>query len=619
MALLTVHNLGITFGGAHLLNEIDLVVERGERVCLIGRNGCGKSTVLRLIAGEMEADSGTIGLESGAKTAYLEQEQLDRPAETAIELMEDRVAGMQYLTRLGIAADARTETLSGGELRRVFLARMLSMEADLLLADEPTNHLDLDTVLWLEDHLLRSPVRRAQAIVFVTHDRAFARRLATRVVEIDRGNLLSFAGGYDAFLERRDAFLEAEAAGRQVFDKKLSEEEAWLRRGVKARRTRNEGRVKALLEMRRRYNERRDREGTAGMGIAEAQRSGDLVIDAEDVGFSWPGQAGLLISNCTTRILRGDRVGVVGPNGSGKTTLLRLLSGELSPVSGRVRTGAALKTVYFDQLRRQLHPDDTLFQAIGEGYDTIEVNGKQRHVLAYLRDFLFHEDDIRKPVRSFSGGERNRLLLAKLFARQSNLLVLDEPTNDLDGQTLELLEELLLRYTGTLLLVSHDREFLDNVVTDCLVLSGDGSVVEHSGGYSDWREKYGALRLPNASGGSAAATTPATPAATTATTATTTPAARVQDRPDRLSYRETRDLERLPDTIARLEAEQDDIHRLLADPELYRRAADGEATVSESGVRTPAELTSRLTQLAQEIDASYQRWEHLEARRDSDQ
>jgi ATP-binding cassette subfamily F protein uup len=489
-------------------------------------------------------------------------------------------------------------TASGGVIRRVLLARALAAGADALLLDEPTNHLDIDTVLWLEDHLLRLSQVEKRAIVLVTHDRALARRFTTRVAELDRGALYSFDCGYDEFVRRREEQLEQEEAQRREFDKKLAAEEAWLRKGVKARQTRNEGRVRRLQQMREQHRNRRERAGTARMAIEQAQRSGDIVIETEDLAFSYGDTP--IVSGLTTTIERQDRVGVVGPNGSGKTTLVRLLLGELTPQAGRVRHGSGLEVVYFDQMRAGIDPDGSVYENVGEGYDTVRYGGRERHVAGYLKEFLFSEPEMKKPARNCSGGETNRLLLAKLFARPSNLLVLDEPTNDLDAETLELLEDLLLDYEGTIILVSHDREFLDNVATECFVLRGDGTVAEYSGGYSEWREreqkrrqKQDGSRGRSGRDGGAKRKGGRRREGRGGT----------DGRSRKLGFKERKELAELPDRIAALEEEQAEIHEKLADPSLYREG-DG---------ASPRELTERLQEVEQEITAAYERWEELDA------
>jgi ABC transport system ATP-binding/permease protein len=596
VALITASALTLRYSGVPLLDGVNLTLEAGDRLCLLGRNGSGKSTILRILAGELPADGGTTGTAAGTVVAYLPQEPLSAPAGAALtvaaggetdEASPVVLRASRYLTQLGVALDAPVATMSGGERRRVALAAALAVEWDVLLLDEPTNHLDIQSIEWLERHLLTETRSGRKGLIFVSHDRAFARAVASRVVAVDRGGLYSFAGDYNRFVERQAEFLENEARQEREFDRKLAVEEAWLRRGVKARRTRDEGRVRDLMAMRERYRERRERSGVARMSIATAERSGDLVIETTDLSFAWGERP--IVRSLETLILRGDRVGIVGPNGSGKTTLLRLLLGDLEPTDGSIRRGAGLEIAYFDQLRTSIDPATTLYDAFGEGYDTIEVQGRRRAVLAYMQDFLFDPDDRNRPVGTLSGGERNRIVLAKLFARPSNVLVMDEPTNDLDQETLELLEELIMDYPGTILLVTHDREFLDNVVTDCLVLTGEGRVEEHAGGYRDWHRRIG----------TAGAAAPAAGSRTSPDAAPAEQTRRTRER--RLSFREKQELEELPDRIEALETERDEIGETLADPALYQR---------DDGSRTTA-LTTRLEEIAGELETAYGRWEEL--------
>jgi ABC transport system ATP-binding/permease protein len=625
VALLTLNNISVAFGGPLLLDGVTLQLEAGDRLCLLGRNGSGKSTLLKLLSGEIVPDGGEILRQQGVRVALVSQEIPPGLAGTvfdvvaggmgrATELLEEyhrlghrlaiegsdellkRLAILQrqledeggwhlhqeaerVLSRLALDPDAEFATLSGGTKRRALLARALLPGPDVLLLDEPTNHLDIDTIIWLEEFLQKN----VKTFLFVTHDRAFARRLANRVAELDRGRLYTFNCRYDEFVTRREALLEAEITRRALFDKKLAQEEAWVRQGIKARRTRNEGRVRALKKLRAERRERRERSGPARMQLQEADRSGKLVVEVEGATFGYDGRT--IINNLTTTIIRGDRVGIIGPNGSGKTTLLRLLLGVLQPVMGEVRLGSRREVLYFDQLREQLALDRTVQENVGEGNDTLTINGKPRHIIGYLQDFLFTPERARTPVRILSGGERNRLLLAKLFAKPSNVLVMDEPTNDLDAETLDLLEELLMDYSGTLLLVSHDREFLNNVVTSTLILSGKGEVQEFVGGYDDWVSQ------------SAAA-----PPAQAAAPALSQGKQRWQaERPRKLTFKEEQELAALPDLIGALEKEQDDLHRTLSDPEFYRTAG-GEV----------AALNARLGELETGLAEAYRRWEELE-------
>ncbi|MHB8078622.1 MAG: ATP-binding cassette domain-containing protein [Candidatus Krumholzibacteriia bacterium] len=590
MALLGVHEVSLAFGGVPLLDGITFHVEQGDRIGLVGRNGTGKSTLLALLAGGLPPDAGGVVRRPGLRVALLPQEVPQGLAGTVAEAVaagiaphaaeeawtgEQRIA--QMLLRLGLPADAAVAGLSGGMLRRVLLARALAADPDLLLLDEPTNHLDIDTIAWLEDFL----AHEAPTLVMVTHDRALLRSLATRILELDRGRLLDVAGGYDEYLRRREEALQAEATVWQRQDRRLAEEEAWIRQGIKARRTRNEGRVRALERLRQERRGRRAQPGAARLEMAEAERSGRLVVRADAVGFAYGDRP--VVRDFSATIMRGDRVGLIGPNGAGKTTLLRLLIGELAPQTGSVRQGTNVQTVYFDQLREQLDPARSVRDNLGLDSDTITVGGRSRHVMSYLQDFLFSPERARTPVAALSGGERNRLLLARLFTREANLLVLDEPTNDLDLETLDLLEELLADFAGTLLIVSHDRTLLDRVVTGTLALTGDGSVEETVGGYSDWLERRPSSAIP----APVRRPTPARPAA---------------DRPRRLTFRERRELAELPAAIERLEAEQTAVHARLADPELYRSAA-GEVP----------RLRARLAAAEAALAAAYARWEELEA------
>ncbi len=589
MALLSLRDIRVAFGGPPLLEGASLQVEQGDRICLLGRNGTGKSTLLKVVNGEIAPDEGEIVRQQGVTVALVPQEIPPGLSGTVLEVVSGGpgVAAEKAISRLGLSPGADFGTLSGGMQRRVLIARALARESDILLLDEPTNHLDIDGIDWLETFLLRE----ARTLLFVTHDRMFLRKLATRIVELDRGKLRDWECDYDTYLERREADLSAESAQRARFDKRLAEEETWIRRGVKARTTRNEGRVRALERMREERRERREQVGTVRMEAQRAVPSGRLVVEARGVEIGYGDRP--VIRDFSTTILRGDRVGVIGPNGSGKTTLLRVLLGELPPQIGTVRLGTRLTVAYSDQLREGLDEERTVAENLGDGSDTVTVNGRPRHVIGYLQDVLFTPDRARSPVRILSGGERNRLQLAKLFTKPFNLLVLDEPTNDLDIETLDLLEDLLLEYTGTLLLVSHDREFLNHVVTSTLVIGADGTVGEYVGGYDDWLKQ----REESVTAGTG-----------------TTPAPREKTRPKRekprkLSFRERRELSELPGRIrdaeaeiSALEAERDELQRSMADPEFYRK--DG-ARVAQGRARLEAVQTG--------IEEAYHRWESLEA------
>jgi len=591
MALLSLREIRVAFGGPPLLEGASLQIEPGDRVCLLGRNGTGKSTLLNVVNGEIAPDEGEIVRQQGVTVALVPQEIPAGLSGTVREVVSGgpRVAAEKAISRLGLSPGADFGTLSGGMQRRVLIARALARESDILLLDEPTNHLDIDGIAWLENFLLRE----ARTLLFVTHDRMFLRKLATRIVELDRGRLRDWACDYDTYLARREADLAAEAAQQARFDKRLAEEETWIRRGVKARGTRNEGRVRALERMREEQRARREQMGAVRMQAQRAVPSGRLAVEARGVEVGYDDRP--VIRDFSTTILRGDRVGVIGPNGSGKTTLLRVLLGELPPRTGTVRLGARLTVAYSDQLREGLDEERTVAENLGDGSDTVTVNGRSRHVIGYLQDVLFSPDRARSPVRVLSGGERNRLQLAKLFTKPFNLLVLDEPTNDLDIETLDLLEDLLLEYTGTLLLVSHDREFLNNVVTSTLVIGADGTVDEYVGGYDDWLTQRGEAVSPGTG---------------------TTPSPRESPRTKRegrrkLSFREQRELSALPGRIRdaeaeieALEAERDELHRAMIDPSFYRR----------NGAHV-AQNRTRLETVQAGIEEAYHRWESLEAAR----
>ncbi|MFB1490350.1 MULTISPECIES: ATP-binding cassette domain-containing protein [unclassified Thiocapsa] len=638
MTLLSLDSVALSYGLPPLLEDVSFSIERGERICLIGRNGAGKSTLLRIIDGEIQADSGQIRAAAGLKVARLTQEiprgeegsvfevvsaglgdlgvllsdyfklshglgsdpseedltrlarvqqQLEDGGGWAIEQRTERV-----ISRLGLDAEARFAALSGGLQRRVLLARALVSEPDLLLLDEPTNHLDIDAIDWLEDFLIDFP----GSLLFVTHDRRFLQRVATRILELDRGRITDWPGDYANYLRRREERLHAEAQAAAQFDRKLAEEEVWIRQGIKARRTRNEGRVRALESMRRERLERRELQGTARLRLSEADRSGKLVVEAEEISFAWGDTP--VIRDFSTLILRGDKIGIIGPNGAGKSTLLKLLLGGLEPQVGQIRRGTNLQVAYFDQLRAQLELDRSVQDNVAGGSDKIEVDGQSRHVLSYLKDFLFTPERARQPVKALSGGERNRLLLAKLFTRPANLLVLDEPTNDLDTETLELLEDLLVEFQGTLLLVSHDRALLDNVATSTLVFEGEGQVCEYVGGYEDWVRQ----RDPRRSGEFKTKPVDSATPASAPTGGPTQPKAAPKG--EKLSFKETRELAELPARIEALEGAQAELHERLSDPAFYQAAREEVAAVK-----------GRLASLESDLETAYARWESLEARR----
>ena len=635
MPLISLKSVVLSYGAPNLLDGVDLSLEPGERACLLGRNGAGKSTLLGIIAGEVQPDAGEVRRGDGVRIARLAQEAPADAGERVLDVVMEglgalgavaceylhlshglagtgqpsdaqlaRLAAVQQrldadsgwaieqraervISRLGLDGEAEYKTLSGGLRRRVMLARALVSEPDLLLLDEPTNHLDVETIEWLEELLLGF----AGCILFITHDRRFLRRLATRILELDRGRLTDWPGDYENYLRRRAEREHAEALANARFDKKLAEEEVWIRQGIKARRTRNEGRVRALEAMRAERRERRVGSGGARLKLDRGERSGKLVVEAEGVRFGYGDTP--VIDGLDTLILRGDRVGIVGPNGAGKSTLLRLLLGELQPDAGSIRLGTNLQVAYFDQLRAQLDTARSVRDNVAGGSDFIERGGRRLHVLSYLKDFLFTPDRAQQPVSALSGGERNRLLLARLFTKPANVLVLDEPTNDLDAETLELLEDLLGDFDGTLLLVSHDRELLDNVVTSTLVLDGKGGVGDYVGGWSDW------LRQRPAS--SAALTVAPAPKAKPRGES------RPRNTPKKLGYRDQRDLEELPGRLERLEAEQADLQQRLADPSLYRDGGSAQVTT----------VQARLVALDAELATGYARWEELEARQEA--
>lgn len=626
MPLITLQGLDYSVGGPLLLEHVDLTIEAGERIALIGRNGAGKSTLMKLLAGELRPDDGEVRVEGGRRIARLEQEvpldaagsvfdvvaaglgdvgaqlahyhhlihaehiDMDALAEVQAKIeaadgwsLDQRV--IETLERLGLDGDADFAALSGGMKRRVLLARALVSQPDLLLLDEPTNHLDITAIDWLEGFLKQW----SGALVFVTHDRRFLRALATRIVEIDRGQVSSWPGDWDNYQRRKEERLNAEAQENARFDKLLAQEEVWIRQGIKARRTRDEGRVRRLKAMRVERAERRAQTGNVKMATAQAGESGKKVIEAKAVSFAHGDN--VLVRDFSTVIMRGDRIGLVGPNGSGKTTLLKLLLGNLQPQAGEVKQGTQLQVAYFDQYRATLREDWNAIENVAEGREFVEVGGKQKHIIGYLQDFLFTPERARAPITRLSGGERNRLLLARLFAQPSNLLVMDEPTNDLDVETLELLEELLADYPGTLLLVSHDRDFLDNVVTSTIVMEGEGRIGEFVGGYSDWlrqaastAERQALAQARPAMAGAGAAASAASP----------------QPKAKR-SFKEARELEQLPLRIEALETQLATMTARMADPGYYQR--DAAVVTADNAAMAAAQA---------ELDAAYLRWEALE-------
>ncbi len=624
MSLLNFVNVDYSVGGPLLLENVELAIERNERVCIVGRNGAGKSTLLKLIAGEIRPDDGELRVQSGVRIAWLPQEVPDDVAGTVFDVVagalghigawlaefhhlihhldqpgaHDAMAAVQaridaehgwnldqrvtqVLARVDLPEDTEFSALSGGMKRRVLLARALVLDPDVLLLDEPTNHLDIEAIAWLEQLLLDF----SGSVIFVTHDRRFLRALATRIVEIDRGAVTSWPGDYENYLRRREERLHAEAQAATLFDKKLAQEEVWIRQGIKARRTRNEGRVRALEAMRGDRAQRRELGGNAKLQVGIAASSGRRVIDVDKIRFAFGDR--LIVEGLTTTVQRGDRIGLIGANGSGKTTLLKLLLGELAPQAGEVRLGTNLEIAYFDQHRAHLRNDLSALDNVSEGAEFIQINGARKHALGYLQDFLFSPERARAPITALSGGERNRLLLAKLFAKPSNLLVMDEPTNDLDVETLELLEELLASYSGTLLLVSHDREFLDNVVTSTLALEGDGRIGEYVGGYSDWVRQV--ARAPVRSERASSEVT--------AAAAATAPAAK-----RKLNYKDSRELDELPRRIDALETRIAECGANMQDARFYQQ--DGAAIIAAN---------NEVAALQAELDAAYLRWQELDA------
>ncbi|MBU1040208.1 MAG: ATP-binding cassette domain-containing protein [Proteobacteria bacterium] len=644
MALFSVNNLSMSFGGPRLLDGISFQVEPGQRICLLGRNGEGKSTLLRLLSGDLTPDSGEIARSAGLTVARLSQKvpevltgtiyevvtqglgkvgehiaehhralasgDMDRLADAQTALSE--VGGWESLadvdtaiSRLALNPDQRFEDLSGGLKRRALLARALVGNPDVLLLDEPTNHLDIDSISWLEDFLLR----HVRTLIFITHDRMFLRRIATRIIELDRGKLADWSCDYETFLTRKEAQLASEEKTWAEFDKKLAREEVWVRQGVKARRTRNEGRVRELKKLRDERALRRERTGTATIIVQEAERSGKLVVEAKGVSYCWDnGPEGTpVFQNLNLSIMRGDKLGLIGPNGAGKTTLIQVLLGKIKPDSGTVRLGTNMEVAYFDQHREELDPNKSVRESVAEGSDQVTINGHTRHVMGYLKDFLFAPERANSPVRVLSGGERNRLLLARLFTRPSNVLVMDEPTNDLDAETLELLEDRLMEYPGTLILVSHDRAFLNNVVTSTLVFEGEGAVAEYIGGYDDWLRQRPAPTDSTTLKASAKPALVKQPLALETTVSSTTSSTA---KPRKLSFKEQREREALlqerTSLPARIETLEQDIAKAterLADPELYKKA--------------PKVLTSarnELVAMEAELEEAFARWEQVEAR-----
>ena len=631
MSLIRLRNINVSFGGPSILEGVSLSIDAGERLCLLGRNGTGKSTLLKVISGEVKAESGEIEYKQSLKLAVLDQQpRLDISGtifdvvamglgenakllqdyhhalhdftennndQTIAELAraQDQVdindawqfnqQVEEVLSRMKLDGDDEYLAQSGGMKRRVLLAKALVIKPDILLLDEPTNHLDLNAIQWLEEQLLNYN----GALMFITHDRSFMRKLSTRIIELDRGNLTSYPGNYDTYLQRKEEALHAEDVSNAHFDKRLAQEEIWIRQGIKARRTRNEGRVRALEKMRRESSERRKQVGKVSMNVAQADRSGKVIAEAENVSFDYEDKT--IIKGLNTTILRGDKVGIIGPNGAGKTTLLRLLLGDLKPAAGTIVNGTKQEVAYFDQLRAQLDEKATVIDNLSQGREFVEINGTTKHVIGYLQDFLFAPERARSPVSMLSGGERNRLLLAKLFSKPSNILVMDEPTNDLDIETLELLEELVMDYKGTVLLVSHDREFVNNVVTSTLVFEEGGQVNEYVGGYDDWLKYSAEVAKQNVKSGSAGSKSSVNTKGSNAK----------QKKAKKLSYNDQRELDGLPLQIENFEKEVNALQQSMASDDFYKQ---DEALIKET--------QQQLVVMQEKLSHCYTRWEELE-------
>ena len=605
MALISLQDVSIGFGGPRLLEVINLQIESGECIGLLGRNGTGKSTLLKLINGDIAPHEGTIARGQNVRVAHLPQEVRGDLSGTVTEIIASGLEAItsqlddehqwqrqhqidKIISRMELDPEARFEVLSAGMKRRVYLARGLVREPDILLLDEPTNHLDINAIDWLEGFLKRW----GGTLLFITHDRAFLQNLATRIIELDRGKLIDWNCDYPTFIQRKEERLSAEAQQNALFDKKLAQEEAWIRRGIEARRTRNEGRVRALQRLREQRKERRELSGKVRMKISKENRSGKLVIEAENISYAYAAADGgpgdkPIIKDFTTTIQRGEKIGIVGANGSGKTTLLKLLMGQLTPTHGKVEHGTNVEMAYFDQLRTQLDESKSIFDNIGQGRDFVTINGRSRNLMGYLEDFLFTREGAHAPISALSGGERNRLLLARLFTQPANLLILDEPTNDLDIETLEVLEDLLLEYDGTLLLVSHDRAFLNNIVTSTYILD-HGDVTEYIGGYDDWHKLIQDAK-------------PASNASKPDSAKRTVSLTETKSAPRKLGYNEKRELEQLPKQIETLEAELHDLNQKMESPDFYQQ--DG-AIITQA--------VERLEKIQKELSQDYERWGELD-------
>lgn len=629
MSLIKLESASLAYGHVPLLDKVDLQIDAGERVCLVGRNGAGKSTLMRVMEGQADLDDGGLWKKPNLRVAYLTQEVPELDDMTIYDVVSggldeigkilaeyhhvlhqfetdqsdaliDKLSRLQHelevkdgwsleqkvttvLTKLDLPADVMMGSLSGGYKRRVMLARALVTDPELLLLDEPTNHLDVEAIQWMEEFLLGYN----GALLFITHDRTFLRHLATRIVELDRGKLTSWPGDYDNYIVKKEEREIIEEQQNALFDKKLAQEEVWIRQGIKARRTRNEGRVRSLEKLRKERSDRLNKVGSVRLQVDSGESSGKIVIEAKDISKSFGDK--VIVRPFSTTIMRGDRIGILGPNGVGKSTLLKMLLGELEPDSGTVEVGTRLKVAYFDQQRAQLDPEKTVADNLNHGSDQITINGKSRHVMSYLQDFLFPPARVRSPVKSLSGGERNRLLLARLFIQPANLLVMDEPTNDLDVETLELLEELLCNYDGTLILVSHDRTFLDNVVTSTFAFEGDGVIHEYVGGYEDWLRQSKTRNKPSAED-----------KAKKQLKTDGTKQAGPEKPKVKLSYKDQRELDALPKRIEALETEQKKIQNTMSEADFYTREAE------ES-----AKILARLAELEKELEQAYQRWDEL--------
>ena len=643
MPLIQLQNIQVSFGGPALLDNLSMTIEPSERICLIGRNGAGKSTLMKVLNGEIKADSGEIIVQSSAVIAQLEQEVPRDMTGSVYEVVasglaetgellsqfhalneEDDIGSEDWMarfekvqhkleacngwhfqntidtviSRLELNPDTDFAKLSGGIKRRVLLARALVQEPDVLLLDEPTNHLDIEAIVWLEDFLLSFK----GSLVFITHDRSFLRRLATRIIEIDRGQATSWPGDYDNFLRRKEETLHAEELENARFDKKLAQEEVWIRQGIKARRTRNEGRVRSLEKMRSERGERREQQGNAKMQVSVGERTGKRVVEVENINYTLP-TGRVLIDDFSTLVQRGDKIGLIGPNGAGKTTLLKILLGELKADSGKLIEGANLQVAYFDQLRSQLDESRSVKDNLDRGADKVTVNGQEKHVISYLQDFLFTPDRANSPVNALSGGERNRLLLAKLFTKPANVLVLDEPTNDLDVETLDLLEELLLNYEGTVLIVSHDRTFVNNLVTSCFVFEGEGKITDFPGGYDDWLRLKPTTSKPKLNKDASAQPEEKKTKSAVKKEAKSDAKNGVKVRETKkLSFNEQQELKNLPKEIEKMESKVSDLEAQMADPNFYKQEH-----------KVTAAVTDELQEINAMLKEKYDRWEALES------